>query len=172
MAWDERGSCLNIFQTTNHDQISETFWKYEAKAMMRNGFDVRIGVVMASKERRSCLNIFRVRIVFAKPSGFDVRIGVVMGWEERGSCLNIFRTRNRGPILETFMKYETKAMLRDEIVRIALYLGNRMDLMLELESSWHGKSMDLVLTYSSRQIAIGSQKRSRNTNQKTCCSSE
>ncbi|KAF7802484.1 RNA-directed DNA polymerase-like [Senna tora] len=30
--------------------------------------------------------------------------------------------------------------------------------MLQLESSWHGRSVDHVLTYSGRQIAVGSQK--------------
>ncbi|KAF7802312.1 uncharacterized protein G2W53_041423 [Senna tora] len=29
MAWEEHGSCLNIFQMTNRDRISETFRKYD-----------------------------------------------------------------------------------------------------------------------------------------------
>ncbi|KAF7802410.1 uncharacterized protein G2W53_041521 [Senna tora] len=35
-----------------------------------------------------------------------------------------------------------------ETDRFALYLRIRLDLMLELESSWRGKSLDHVLTYS------------------------
>ncbi|KAF7839222.1 zinc finger BED domain-containing protein RICESLEEPER 2-like [Senna tora] len=35
MAWEERGSCLNIFSTTNRDRISETFTNYEAKQLFR-----------------------------------------------------------------------------------------------------------------------------------------
>ncbi|KAF7835088.1 uncharacterized protein G2W53_009947 [Senna tora] len=35
MAWEERGSCLNIFQMTNHGKISETFTNYEAKHLLR-----------------------------------------------------------------------------------------------------------------------------------------
>ncbi|KAF7835087.1 uncharacterized protein G2W53_009946 [Senna tora] len=31
MALEERGSCLNIFRTTNRDRISETFTNYETK---------------------------------------------------------------------------------------------------------------------------------------------
>ncbi|KAF7821050.1 uncharacterized protein G2W53_026505 [Senna tora] len=41
MAWEERGSCLNLFHPS--------------------GIDARIGVVMAWEERGSCLNIFRWR---------------------------------------------------------------------------------------------------------------
>ncbi|KAF7834925.1 uncharacterized protein G2W53_009784 [Senna tora] len=35
LAWEERGSCLNIFRTTNHGWISETFTNYEAKHLLR-----------------------------------------------------------------------------------------------------------------------------------------
>ncbi|KAF7800580.1 uncharacterized protein G2W53_044997 [Senna tora] len=44
-----------------------------------------------------------------------------------------------------------------------------MDLMLQLESSWRGRSVDHVLTYSDSVIVAGSQKRSRMTRQKSCC---
>ncbi|KAF7834912.1 uncharacterized protein G2W53_009771 [Senna tora] len=278
MAWEERGSCLNIFRMTNHGRISETFTNYEAKDLLRNGFDAPIGVVMAWEERGSCLNIFRmknhcrisetftnyeakdllrksvdhvlpysarkivvgsqkpsrikrqktcceselnttVRVVFANRSGFDAPIGVVMAWEERGSYLNMFRTRNRVPnrsgfdapigvvmaweergsclnifqmrnhgrISETITNYEAKELLREnlhelrgkrlvaqvsETRRFALYLRPRVDLMLQMELSWHGRSVDHVLTYSERQIAVGSQKSSRITRQRTCSASE
>ncbi|KAF7834943.1 uncharacterized protein G2W53_009802 [Senna tora] len=56
--------------------------------------------------------------------------------------------------------------------RFALYSRTRVVLMLRLESSWHGRSVDHVLTYFERQIAVGSQKPSRITRQKTCCASE
>ncbi|KAF7835013.1 uncharacterized protein G2W53_009872 [Senna tora] len=158
-AWEERGSCLNLFQTTNHGRISETFMNYEAKAWV---------------ERESCLNIFSttncgrisktftnyeakdllrkhgrsldhvltysgrkimvrsqkpsriirqktccasesntsVRVVFVNRRGFDVPIGVVNASEERGTCINIFWTTNHGQISETFTNYETKDLLR------------------------------------------------------------
>ncbi|KAF7823850.1 uncharacterized protein G2W53_021994 [Senna tora] len=35
MAWEEHGSCLNIFQTTYCSRISETFTNYEAKDLLR-----------------------------------------------------------------------------------------------------------------------------------------
>ncbi|KAF7800400.1 uncharacterized protein G2W53_045228 [Senna tora] len=35
-----------------------------------------------------------------------------------------------------------------ETRQFVLYLRTRVDLMLQLESSWHGRSMDHVLTYS------------------------
>ncbi|KAF7823866.1 uncharacterized protein G2W53_022010 [Senna tora] len=50
-AWEERGSCLNLFRTKNRDRILETFTNYEAEDLLRNGFDVPIGVVKASEER-------------------------------------------------------------------------------------------------------------------------
>ncbi|KAF7839221.1 uncharacterized protein G2W53_007703 [Senna tora] len=34
MACEERGSCLNIFWTTNHGRIIETFTNYEAKHLL------------------------------------------------------------------------------------------------------------------------------------------
>ncbi|KAF7802485.1 uncharacterized protein G2W53_041596 [Senna tora] len=44
--------------------------------------------------------------------------------------------------------------------------------MLQLESSWHGRSVDHFSTYSGRQITVGSQKPSRITRQNTRCASE
>ncbi|KAF7839217.1 uncharacterized protein G2W53_007699 [Senna tora] len=34
MAWEERGSCLNIFRMVNRCRISETFMNYEAKDLL------------------------------------------------------------------------------------------------------------------------------------------
>ncbi|KAF7832398.1 uncharacterized protein G2W53_014731 [Senna tora] len=122
-----------------------------------------------------------VPVVFAKPSGFEARIGVFMAREEGGSCLNIIRMRNRGWILETFMNYEAKAMWRSrhgmggawimfehildeksqsdvrnvhELRGKSLVPQNRVDFTLELESSWQGRSVDHVLGYFGREIAV------------------
>ncbi|KAF7834730.1 uncharacterized protein G2W53_009589 [Senna tora] len=117
---------------------------------------------------------------FANRSGFDAPIGVVLAWEERGSCLNIFRTTNRS-ISETFTNYEAKDLLRNgkrlvaqvsQTRRFELCSRTGVVLMLRFESSWHGRSVDHVLTYSGRKIAVGSQKPSRITRQKTRCASE
>ncbi|KAF7802315.1 uncharacterized protein G2W53_041426 [Senna tora] len=35
MAWEERGSCLNILRTRNCGRISKMFTKYEAKDLLR-----------------------------------------------------------------------------------------------------------------------------------------
>ncbi|KAF7821006.1 uncharacterized protein G2W53_026461 [Senna tora] len=35
MAWEERGSCLNIFQTRIRSWIPETFTNYEEKDLLR-----------------------------------------------------------------------------------------------------------------------------------------
>ncbi|KAF7802626.1 uncharacterized protein G2W53_041737 [Senna tora] len=165
LAWEERGSCLNIFRMTNRGGISETFTNYEAKDLLRNESNTS------------------VRVVFANRSGFDAPIGVVLAWEERGSCLNIFQKTNRGRIAETFTIYKAKDLLCKKLLelqgksfvaqvsetrRFALYLRT---LILQLESSSHGKSVDHVLTYSGRKIAVGSQKASRITRQKSRCAS-
>ncbi|KAF7839081.1 uncharacterized protein G2W53_007563 [Senna tora] len=177
ITWEERGSCLNIFRMTNRSRILETFTNYEAKDLLRKS----------------------VRIVFANRSGFDAPIGVVLAWEEGGSWLKIFRTTNRGQISETFTNYEAKDLLRKSVDHILTYSGRqitvrsqkysritrqktccasesntsvRVVLMLQWESSWHVWSEDHVLTYSGRQITVGSQKPSRITGQKTCCASE
>ncbi|KAF7832079.1 uncharacterized protein G2W53_014412 [Senna tora] len=130
-------------------------------------------------------------------SGFHAPVGVVLAWEECGSCLNIFRMTNRGRMSETFMNYEAKDLLRNPndkslpdlrnlhelrgkrlVAQVsqtrwfAVYLKTVVVLMLQLESSWHGRSVDHVLTYSGRQITVGSQKPSRLMRQKTCCASE
>ncbi|KAF7834986.1 uncharacterized protein G2W53_009845 [Senna tora] len=141
-AWEERGSCLNIFRTKSRGRISETFTNYEAKDLLRKNFHEipRQKTCCASESNTS------VRVVFANGSGFDAPIGVALAWEARGSCLNIFRITNRGRISETITNYEAKDLLR--------------------------KSVDRVLTYFGRQIAIGSQKPSRITRQKSCCASE
>ncbi|KAF7812655.1 uncharacterized protein G2W53_033631 [Senna tora] len=125
LAWEERGSCLNIFRTINRGRISETFTNYEPKDLLRKNLHELRGkrlVAQVSQTRR-----------FA--NGFDSPIGVVLAWEERGSCLNIFRMKNRGWISETFTNYEAKDLLRKVV------------LMLQLESSWHGRSVDHVSTY-------------------------
>ncbi|KAF7802624.1 uncharacterized protein G2W53_041735 [Senna tora] len=128
-----------------------------------------------------------VRVVFANRSGFDSLIAVDMAWEERGSCINIFWITNHGQISETFTNYEAKDLLRKNLLelrgkrlvaqvsqtrRFALYFRAVVVLMLQLQSSSLGRSVDYVLTYSGRKIAVGSQKPSRITRQKTCCASE
>ncbi|KAF7802833.1 uncharacterized protein G2W53_041944 [Senna tora] len=193
LAWEERGSCLNIFRTKNRGQLSEKFTNYEAKDLLRNESNAP------------------VRVVFANRSGFDAPIGVVLAWEELGSCVNIFRTTNRSRILETFMNYEAKDLLRSRLgigggwimssqipddksrmgltnlhelrgkrlvaqvsqtSRFALYLRTVVVLMHQLQSTWHGRSVDHVLTYSGQQIAVGSHKPSQTTRQKICCASQ
>ncbi|KAF7839191.1 uncharacterized protein G2W53_007673 [Senna tora] len=184
LAWEECGSCLNIFRTTNRIRISETFTNYEAKELFRNESNTS------------------VRVVFANRSGFDAPIAVDMAWEERGSCITIFRMKNCGRISETFTNYEAKELLRkrvkhilddksrsdlrnlyelrdkrlvaqvSETRRCALYLRTGVDLMIQLESSRHGRSVDHVLTYFGRQITVESQKPTQITRQKTCCASE
>ncbi|KAF7832020.1 uncharacterized protein G2W53_014353 [Senna tora] len=117
-----------------------------------------------------------VRVVFPNRSGFDAPIGVVFAWEKRGSCLNIFRTKNHARISETFMNYEAKDLIAQErgsclkIFR-TINRGRISETFTNYASSCHGRSVDHVLTYSGRKITIGSQKPSRITRQKTCCTS-
>ncbi|KAF7823851.1 uncharacterized protein G2W53_021995 [Senna tora] len=172
MAWEERGSCLNIFRTTNRGRISESFVNYEGKDFLRKSVKHVDSRYAKSQSDLRNLHEFRGKRLVAQ-SGFDAGIGFVKAWEERGSCLNIFRMTNRGRISENFMNYEAKDLLLKKLYelrgkrlvahvsetrRFALYLRIGVDLMLELESSRHGRSLDHVLTYSGRKIMVGSQK--------------
>ncbi|KAF7834968.1 uncharacterized protein G2W53_009827 [Senna tora] len=182
LAWEERGSCLNIFRTTNRGRILETFTNYEGKRL----------VAQVSQTRR-----------FANRSGFDAPIGVVLAWEECGSCLNIFRTNNQRSDLRNIHELRSKRLVaqvsqtRRSVDHVLTYFGRQIAvgsqkpsritrqrtccasesntsvvLMLRLESSRHGRSVDHVSTYSGRQIAVGSHRPSGITRQKTCCASE
>ncbi|KAF7823826.1 uncharacterized protein G2W53_021970 [Senna tora] len=157
MAWEKRGSCLNIFRTTNHVFAN------------RCGFDGPIGVVKAWEERGSCLNILRA----INRGRISETFTNYEAWDERGSCPNIFRTTNHSRISENFTNYEAKDLLRkklhelqgkrlvaqgSETRRFELYLRTGVDLMLEFDSSRHGRSLDYVLTYYGRQIVVESQK--------------
>ncbi|KAF7834969.1 uncharacterized protein G2W53_009828 [Senna tora] len=216
LAWEERGSCLNIFRTTNSGRISETVTNYVAKGLLRksvdhvstyfgrkitvgsqkpsritrqktccasesntsvhvvfangSGFDAPIGVVLAWEE----LSQTRRSALYSRTEWFDAPIGVVLAWEERGSCLNIFRTTNRRSDLRNLHELRGKRLVAQvsETRRFALYSRTGVVLMLRLESSWHRRSVDHVLTYSGRKIVVGSQKPSRITRQKTRCASE
>ncbi|KAF7823689.1 uncharacterized protein G2W53_021833 [Senna tora] len=169
----ERESCLHIFRTTNSGRISKTFMNYEAKDMLRKSVDhgltysrrqIAVGSQKQSRitRQKTCCaseSNTSVRVVFANRSVIDAPIGVCLAWEERGSFLNIFQTTDPGRISETFKSYEAEDLLRNGV-------------MLQLQSSWLGRSVDHDLPYSGWQIAFGSQKPSRITRRKTCCASE
>ncbi|KAF7802480.1 uncharacterized protein G2W53_041591 [Senna tora] len=173
IGWEERGSCLNIFQTTNRGRISETFMNYEAKDLFRKNLDHVLTyfgrqIVVGSQKpshiirRKTCCaseSNTLVRVVLANRSGFDAPIAVVIAWET--DLRNLHELRGKRLVA-----------LVSQTRRFALYLRTVVVLMLQLESSWHGRSVDHVLTYFGREIAIGSQKPSRITRQKTCCASE
>ncbi|KAF7835460.1 uncharacterized protein G2W53_010319 [Senna tora] len=131
LAWEERGSCLNIFWTTNRGRISETFTNYEAKDLMRSE------------------SIHVVRVVLANRSGFDAPIGVVSAWEERGSCLNIFRTTNRGRISETLTNYEAKGLLRKQKTCCAVSQPTSVRVGT-CEPEWFDAPIGVVLAWEER----------------------
>ncbi|KAF7835485.1 uncharacterized protein G2W53_010344 [Senna tora] len=117
---------------------------------------------LSTCQKSCCANDLNrsVRVVFVKPSGFDARIGVVMHWNE-SDLKNDHEVR---------VKYLVAQV--SETDRFALYLRNRVDLMLELESSWHGRIVNQVLIYFTREIVVGSHKHSRSMSQKSCCSND
>ncbi|KAF7812705.1 uncharacterized protein G2W53_033681 [Senna tora] len=131
LAWEERGSCLNIFRKTNRCQISKTFTNYEAKDSFRNPLGMggawnMYQHIPDDKSRSDLRNLHELRgkrLVaqvsqtrrFANRSNFDAPIGVVLAWEMRGSCHNIFRMTNRGRISETFTNYEAKDLLHNRL---------------------------------------------------------
>ncbi|KAF7802597.1 uncharacterized protein G2W53_041708 [Senna tora] len=205
MAWEVRGSCLNIFRTTNCERISETSTNYEGKDLLRKSVDnvltyfgrqIAVGSQKPSRIRRQmtcCASESNslVRVVFANRSGFDAPIGVFLAWEDHGSCLNIFRMTNHGRISETFTNYEAKDLLRygfDGPIGVFMAWEERGSCLNIFWTTNRGrvfetftnyeandllrKSVDHVLTYSGRQIAVVSLKPSRITRQITCCANE
>ncbi|KAF7820779.1 uncharacterized protein G2W53_026234 [Senna tora] len=190
LACEERESCLNIFRTTNRGRISETFTNYEAKDLLRKASFITLVLALVIGPPIPCNGSFRVesntsvRIVFTNRSGFDAPIGVVLAWEERGSCLNIFRMTNCGWISETFTNYEAQDLFRKVVLAweergscLNIFRMTNPGRISENFTNYEAKdllrkSVDYVLTYSRRQITVGSQKPSRITRQNTCCVSE
>ncbi|KAF7812671.1 uncharacterized protein G2W53_033647 [Senna tora] len=208
LAWEERGSCLNIFRTT---------------IAVRSQKPSRI-----TRQNTCCASVsnMSVRVVFANRSGFDAPIVVVLAWDERGSLSQTRRfalysrigvvlmlqlesswhgrsvdhvSTNSGrqitsrlgmggawimsqhipddkslSDLKNLHELQGKRLVAQvsQTRRFAVYTRTGVVLMLQLESSWHGRSVDHVSTYSGRQIAVGSQKPSQISRQKTCCASE
>ncbi|KAF7831954.1 uncharacterized protein G2W53_014287 [Senna tora] len=153
MAWEERGSCINILRTTNRGRISETFTNYEAKDLLRksvdhvliySGWQIMVGSQKASRitRQKTCCaseSNTSVRVVFANRSGFDAPVGVFLAWEERESCLHIFRMKNRGRISETFTNYEAKVLLRNESntsVRVVFANRRGFDAPIGVDLAW------------------------------------
>ncbi|KAF7802551.1 uncharacterized protein G2W53_041662 [Senna tora] len=129
MAWEECGSRLNIFWTTNRGQILETFTNYEAKDLLRNGFDAPIGVVMAWEECGSRLKIFRTKICG--------RISETFTNFEAKDLLRKFWTINRGRISETFTSYEAKRLVAQE-------RGSRFNIFC---TENHGRNSESFMNY-------------------------
>ncbi|KAF7834989.1 uncharacterized protein G2W53_009848 [Senna tora] len=127
----ERGSCLNIFRTKNLGRISETFTNYEVKDLLRKSVDH----VLTYFERQ-------------------IAIGSQKPYELRGRRLDAQVSQTR----RNFTNYEAKELLRESNTSVRVVFANRSGFDAPLESSWRGRSMDQVLTYSGRQIAVGSQK--------------
>ncbi|KAF7812658.1 uncharacterized protein G2W53_033634 [Senna tora] len=134
LAWEERGSPLNIFRTTNRGRISETFTNYEAKDLLCN----RLGM-----------------------GGAWIMSQHIPDDKSQSDLRNLHELRGKRLVAQVGQTH-----------RFALYSRIGVSLMLQLESSWHGRSVDHVSTYFGRQIVVGSQKTSRITMQKTCCASE
>ncbi|KAF7839196.1 uncharacterized protein G2W53_007678 [Senna tora] len=187
MAWEERGSCLNIFQTTNRGRISETFTNYEAKDLLRkcvdhvltySGQQIALGSKKPSRitrQKTCCVSESNtsVRVVFASRIGFDAPIAVMVAWEDRGSCVNIFRMTNRCWISETFMNYEAKDLLRNDSntsVRVVFANRSGFEAPIAIDMAWveRGSCINIFRTTNCCQIS----ETFMNYEAKTCCASE
>ncbi|KAF7812651.1 uncharacterized protein G2W53_033627 [Senna tora] len=151
LAWEGAWIMSSTYSGRQSSRISETFTNYEAKGLLRKS---------GQTSRFALYSQTGVVLMLQLESSW--------AWEERGSCLNIFRTTNPSRISETHHELRGKRLVAQ--VSQTHWFAN--GLMLQLESSWHGRSVDHVSTYSGRQIAVGSQKPSPITRQKTCCASE
>ncbi|KAF7832054.1 uncharacterized protein G2W53_014387 [Senna tora] len=150
LAWEECGSCVNIFRTKNHDWISENFTNYEAKDLLRKSAD-------------HVLTYFGLQIAVGsqKPSRITRQKTCCANYKSRSDLRNLLELRGKRHVAQV-----------SQTRRFALYLRTGVVLMLQLESSWHGRIVENVLTNSGRQIAVESQKTSRIMRQKACCASE
>ncbi|KAF7835076.1 uncharacterized protein G2W53_009935 [Senna tora] len=182
MAWEERGSCLNIFRTTNCDQISETLLPRKSLSDLRDLHELRCKTLVAQvSERRRFALYLRTGVLLMLPlesSWHGRSVDHVLPYSGRqiavGSQKPSQITREKTLLRKKLHELRDKRLVVQvsETRRLALYLRTGVVLMLQLESSWHGRSVDHVLTYSGRQIAVGSQRPSRIRKQKTCCASE
>ncbi|KAF7835000.1 uncharacterized protein G2W53_009859 [Senna tora] len=114
-----------------------------------------------------------VLVVFENRSIFDALIGVVLHGRNVDHVLT-YSAREIAVGFRNLHELRGKRLVAQvsQTHRFALYSQTGVVLMLRLESSWHGRTVDHVLTYSGRHTAVGSQKHSRISRQKTCCASE
>ncbi|KAF7839203.1 uncharacterized protein G2W53_007685 [Senna tora] len=181
MAWEERGSCLNIFRMINRSRISETFTNYEAKDLLRK-------TISDEKSRSDLRNLHELRgkrlvaqVSETRRSTLYLRTGVDLmfqldsSWHGRSvdHVLTYFGGKSRSD-LKNLHELRGKRLVAQvsETRRFALYLRTGVDLLFQLESSWHGRSVDHGLTYSGWKISVGSQKPLGITRQNTCCANE
>ncbi|KAF7820794.1 uncharacterized protein G2W53_026249 [Senna tora] len=176
LAWDERGSCLNISRMTHHRWISETFTNYEAKDLLHNlgmeGAWMMSSHIPGDKSRSDLRNLHELRgkrlvaqVSQTRRFALYLRTGVVLmlqlesSWHGRSvdHVLTIPDEKSWSD-LRNLDKLRGKRLVAQvsQTGRFALYLRTGVVLMLQLESSWHGRSVDHVLTYSGRQIMVGS----------------
>ncbi|KAF7832075.1 uncharacterized protein G2W53_014408 [Senna tora] len=196
MAWEERGSSINIFRMTNRDKISETFMNYDAKDLLRKrsvDYALTYSGRQITDESQKPSRITRqktccasesntsVRVVLANRSGFDAPIGVVLAWKESGSCVNVFRMTKRGRITETFTNYEAKDLLHklighEEVKKKRCLSRNIGQIFRSL--GWGGGlgKRGEEEEWKSGGLKDGEEewkgKPSRITRQKTCCTNE
>ncbi|KAF7835152.1 uncharacterized protein G2W53_010011 [Senna tora] len=148
LAWEERGSCLNIFRTTNRGRISKIFLNYEAKDLLRKNLHELRGkrlVAQVSQTRRFALY---------SRTGVGLMLRLESFWHGgAGSCLNIFRMTNHGRISEPSRITRQKTCCASESnTSVRVVFANRSGFDAPIEVSWHGRSVDHVLTYSGPQM--------------------
>ncbi|KAF7812676.1 uncharacterized protein G2W53_033652 [Senna tora] len=103
LAWEEHGSCFNIFRTTNRGGISETFTNYDRQDVLRAW--IMSEHIPDDKSRSDLRNVHELRgkrLVaqvktrrFANGSGFDAPIGVVLAWRSVDHVSNIMEDKSR-----------------------------------------------------------------------------
>ncbi|KAF7835166.1 uncharacterized protein G2W53_010025 [Senna tora] len=154
----------------NHGRISETFTNYEAKDLLRNRLSVGGAWIMSQNISDNKLRLDLRNLHELRGKRLVARLGMGGAWI---MSYHILDDKSRSG-LRNLHEYRGKRLVArvSQTRGFALYLRTGVVLMLQSESSWYGRSVDHVLTYFERQIAVGSQKPSRIMRQKTCCASE
>ncbi|KAF7820773.1 uncharacterized protein G2W53_026228 [Senna tora] len=191
LAWEERGSCLNIFRVKKRGWISEGFMNYEAKDLLRKNLHKLRGKRLVAQVRQTR------RFALYLRTGVVLMLQLQSSWHGRSvdhvltysgqeiaagsqKPLQIMRQKSRRAYdksrsdLRNLHELQGKRLFAQvrQTGQLALYSRTGVVLMLQLELPWHGRSVDHVSTYFGRQIAVGSQKPTRITWQKTRCASE
>ncbi|KAF7832083.1 uncharacterized protein G2W53_014416 [Senna tora] len=152
LEWEERGSCLNIFQTRNHGWISETFTNYEAKDFVRKILHELRGkrlVAQVGQTRRFALYL-RTRVVLIlqfESSWYGRSVDHVLPYSGRQI---VFRSQKPSRITRP---KTCCACGSNTSVRVVFANPSGFDSPIRVVMELRGKTLDALMSQT-RQLAL------------------